>query len=97
MPNSKKAGSYTRVFTVVIVIVIVIVIRDSDNDSDSDSDSVCDSDLHPLSKALALITFAHEVGYKGNITQNFRKIVVKVPSVENISLLILCNDARAKR
>ena len=79
----------------------MIVIRDSDSDSDSDSDidsdSVCDSDLHPLSKALALITFAHEVGYKGNITQNFRKIVVKVPSVENISLLILCNDARAKR
>ena len=53
--------------------------------------------LRLLPKALVRFTFALEVGYEGNITQNFRKIVVKVPSVENISLFILCNNARAKR
>lgn len=54
-----------------------------------------ESFLRLLSKALALITFALEVGYEGNITQNFRKFVVKVPSMENISLFILRNNARA--
>lgn len=51
--------------------------------------------LRLLSKALALITFALEVGYKRNITQNFRKFVVKVPSMKNISPFILRNNARA--
>lgn len=54
-----------------------------------------ESFLRLLSKALALITFALEVGYKGNITQNFRKFVVKVPSMKNISPFILRNNARA--
>ena len=53
--------------------------------------------LRLLPEAFARFTFALEVGYKGDITQSFRKRVVKVPSVENISFFILCYNARAKR
>ena len=47
-------------------------------------------------KTTKEITFALKVRYKGNITQNFRKPIVQVPTMENIAVLVLSDNARAE-